>query len=157
MSRIVGSAAGEGAAYRVDLGLRPHGRDGALAVSLAEALRYYHGTAQDWELQVLIRSRAAAGSAQLFARFTMRARVASIARMRRSRARSRTFDSQSRRLIAITAPRARGFNVKLGRGGIREIEFIAQALQLAHGGRDAWLHAAAHAHLLWAASPTADC
>ena len=38
------------------------------------------------------------------------------------------------------------FDVKLGRGGIREIEFIAQALQLAHGGRDRWLRAGAHAH-----------
>ena len=61
VARIVGGQSGEGAAYRVDLRLRPFGRDGALATSLEEAVRYYRETAQAWELQTLIRSRAAAG------------------------------------------------------------------------------------------------
>src|SRR6185295_20330764 len=69
ISKLVGHPAGEGAAYRVDLRLRPHGRDGALACSLAEAQKYYSKTAQPWERQALIRSRAAAGSGALFARF----------------------------------------------------------------------------------------
>ena len=59
IARLVGQSGGEGAAYRVDLRLRPHGRDGALACSLQEAKRYYTHTAQDWERQTLIRSRAA--------------------------------------------------------------------------------------------------
>ncbi|HVG34381.1 MAG TPA: hypothetical protein VM911_15025, partial [Pyrinomonadaceae bacterium] len=46
VARVVGQPSGEGAAYRVDLRLRPHGRDGALASSLDEAVRYYRGTAQ---------------------------------------------------------------------------------------------------------------
>src|SRR5215510_16173901 len=71
IARIVGQSGGEGAAYRVDLRLRPHGRDGALACSLQEAERYYMNTAQDWERQALIRSRAAVGSAELFARFKL--------------------------------------------------------------------------------------
>lgn len=141
VSRIVGHPSGEEAAYRVDLRLRPHGRDGALAVSLTEAMRYYHNTAHAWELQVLIRSRAAAGSAQLFARFAdgVRARVyrsdetveRALSHVRLAKQKIDRFHSEE----------SRGFNVKLGRGGIREIEFIAQALQLAHGGRDPWLHA----------------
>ncbi|MBC7930867.1 MAG: hypothetical protein H7Z38_09930, partial [Rubrivivax sp.] len=141
VSRIVGHPSGEEAAYRVDLRLRPHGRDGALAVSLAEALRYYHETAHAWELQVLIRSRAAAGSAQLFARFSegVRERVyrpeetveSALTNVRLAKQKIDRFHTEE----------SRGFNVKLGRGGIREIEFIAQALQLAHGGRDTWLHA----------------
>lgn len=141
VSRIVGHPSGEEAAYRVDLRLRPHGRDGALAVSISEALRYYHETAHAWELQVLIRSRAAAGSAQLFARFSegVRARVyrpeetveRALMHVRLAKQKIDRFHSEE----------SRGFNVKLGRGGIREIEFIAQALQLAHGGRDSWLHA----------------
>ncbi|HEX8336231.1 MAG TPA: hypothetical protein VF621_05840, partial [Pyrinomonadaceae bacterium] len=141
VARIVGSPAGEGAAYRVDLRLRPHGRDGALAVSLAEALRYYREKAHAWELQVLIRARAAAGSQGLFARFSegLRARVygrgqtvaQALADVRLAKQKIDRFHSDE----------SRGFNVKLGRGGIREIEFIAQALQLAHGGRDAWLQA----------------
>ncbi len=72
VSKLVGQPAGESAAYRVDLRLRPHGRDGALASSLAEALKYYSKSAQAWERQALIRSRAAAGSNSLFARFASR-------------------------------------------------------------------------------------
>ena len=68
VARIVGQSGGEGAAYRVDLRLRPHGRDGALACSLDEATRYYARTAQDWERQVLIRARSAVGSTESFSR-----------------------------------------------------------------------------------------
>jgi glutamate-ammonia-ligase adenylyltransferase len=141
VARIVGQQKGEGAAYRVDLRLRPHGRDGALACSLAEAARYYRETAHPWELQVLIRARASAGSPELFARFAEDAhpRVyrpdVTIARaLADVRLSKQKIDRQH-------GETGGGFNVKLGRGGIREIEFIAQALQLAHGGRDTWLHA----------------
>jgi [glutamine synthetase] adenylyltransferase / [glutamine synthetase]-adenylyl-L-tyrosine phosphorylase len=142
ITKLVGQPAGEGAAYRVDLRLRPHGRDGALACSLDEALRYYAQSAQAWELQTLIRSRSAAGSNSLFSRFaetveeyiyrpdvSIRDALASVrlAKQKIDRHINRGHD---------------GFNVKLQRGGIREIEFIAQALQLAHGGRDEWLRVA---------------
>jgi len=141
ITRIVGQQSGEGAAYRVDLRLRPHGRDGALSCSLAEALRYYRAKAQAWELQTLIRSRAAAGTTTLYTRFAeeVRGRVythaASIEEaLRNVRLAKQKIDRQH-------SGSSRGFNVKLGRGGIREIEFIAQALQLAHGAEDIWLHA----------------
>ena len=49
--------------------LRPHGRVGALAISLDEAVNYYKQTAQSWERQVLIRSRASAGDAEIFHKF----------------------------------------------------------------------------------------
>lgn len=142
VSKLVGQPAGEGAAYRVDLRLRPHGRDGALACSLDEALKYYSKSAQAWELQALIRSRAAAGSNALFSRFgaavegyiyqpevSIKDALASV----------RLAKQKIDRKIEL---RNDGFNVKLQRGGIREIEFIAQALQLAHGGRDEWLRVA---------------
>src|SRR3977135_1130301 len=70
--RVVSEPVGEGAAYRIDVRLRPHGRDGALACSIDEAARYYDQAAQDWELQALIRARAAAGSQPLYARFAQR-------------------------------------------------------------------------------------
>ena len=140
IARLVGQSGGEGAAYRVDLRLRPHGRDGALACSLAEATRYYASSAQDWERQALIRSRAAAGSAELFAKFkeavtpyVFRPDVSVSAALESVRLAKQKIDRQTEKKS--------GFNVKLGRGGIREIEFIAQALQLAHGGRDDWLRA----------------
>lgn len=139
ITKLVGQPAGEGAAYRVDLRLRPHGRDGALACSLDEAVRYYAESAQAWELQTLIRSRAAAGSNLLFTRFAgaveehvYRPDISVADALASVRLAKQKIDRQIQK-------RDHGFNVKLERGGIREIEFIAQALQLAHGGRDEWL------------------
>jgi glutamate-ammonia-ligase adenylyltransferase len=151
--RIVSEPTGEGASYRIDMRLRPHGRDGALASSLDEAVRYYHQSAQDWELQTLIRSRAAAGSQSLYTTFAKQVgdRVFrpdmgvgdALANVR-----------QSKEKIDLQRERdGKGFNVKLGRGGIREIEFIAQALQVAFGGKDPWLRAP---HTLISLSRLAD-
>ena len=140
IARLVGQSGGEGAAYRVDLRLRPHGRDGALACSLQEAVRYYMLSAQDWELQTLIRSRAAAGSEELFSSFKA-AVAAQIFRPDVSISGALASVRLAKQKIDRQVEKKSGFNVKLGRGGIREIEFIAQALQLAHGGRDDWLRA----------------
>jgi len=139
ISKLVGHPAGEGAAYRVDLRLRPHGRDGALACSLDEALKYYNKSAQAWERQALIRSRAAAGSSLLFPRFAA-ALQPCIYRSDTSVKDALASVRLAKQKIDRNVERSNaGFNVKLQRGGIREIEFIAQALQLAHGGRDEWL------------------
>ncbi len=141
IARLVGQSGGEGAAYRVDLRLRPHGRDGALACSLQEATRYYERSAQDWERQALIRARAAVGSTNLFSRFkeavtpyVFRPDISVTDALANVRLAKQKIDRQTEKKS--------GYNVKLGRGGIREIEFIAQALQLAHGGRDDWLRVA---------------
>jgi glutamate-ammonia-ligase adenylyltransferase len=142
VARLVGHPAGEGAAYRVDLRLRPYGRDGTLASSLDEAVRYYCETAQAWELQALIRSRAAAGSSALYASFHQRV-LHRIYRTEETLAHALAQVKLAKQKIDREhAGASSGFNVKLGRGGIREIEFIAQALQLARGGRDQWLRAA---------------
>ena len=138
IARLVGQSGGEGAAYRVDLRLRPHGRDGALACSLQEGVRYYMSSAQDWERQTLIRSRAAAGSAELFNRFKESV-TSSVFRPDVSVSGALASVRLAKQKIDRHVEKKSGFNVKLGRGGIREIEFIAQALQLAHGGRDEWL------------------
>jgi len=138
IARLVGQSGGQGAAYRVDLRLRPHGRDGALACSLQEATRYYMHSAQDWERQALIRSRAAAGSAELFLQFK-EAVTPSVFRPNVSVSGALASVRLAKQKIDRQVEKKSGFNVKLGRGGIREIEFIAQALQLAHGGRDDWL------------------
>ena len=136
--RLAGQSAGDGAAYRVDLRLRPHGRDGALACSLDEATRYYSQTAQRWELQALIRSRASAGSAKLFSQFTTAVRP-NVFRTDVSVREALSSVRLAKQKIDRHNERRSGFNVKLSPGGIREIEFIAQALQLAHGGKDEWL------------------
>ncbi len=139
ITKLVGQPAGEGAAYRVDLRLRPHGRDGTLASSLSEAVKYYETSAQAWELQALIRSRASAGSTSLFSRFASAVEnfiYQPNVSVKDALASVRLAKQKIDRHIEA---RSNGFNVKLQRGGIREIEFIAQALQLAHGGLDDWL------------------
>ena len=135
---IAGGASGEGAAYRVDMRLRPHGSIGRLALSLGETIRYYQTEAREWEQQVMIRSRSIAGDIWVYKLFY-------------SNVESFVYQPDtdvvkclenvrlSRRIIEDPVPPGPGYNVKLGRGGIREIEFIAQALQLAYGGRDQWL------------------
>ena len=138
VTKLVGEPTGEGAAYRVDLRLRPHGSLGALTISLADTVRYFKTEARAWERQVLIRSRGCAGEIELFRQFfsdvedlvfskeeTVETALANVRR--------------SKEQIDLEQVDRRGYNVKLGRGGIREIEFLAQALQLAHGGRDRWL------------------
>src|SRR5262249_51351405 len=140
--RLVSEPTGEGASYRIDMRLRPHGREGSLACSLDEAVRYYRQNAQDWELQTLIRSRAAAGSQNLFSTF-MKCVTDRIFRPDVSVGDALNNVRRSKERIDLQREREqKGFNVKLGRGGIREIEFIAQALQIAFGGRDEWLRAA---------------
>ncbi|HEV7902820.1 MAG TPA: hypothetical protein VGO96_03175, partial [Pyrinomonadaceae bacterium] len=125
MTRLVGQQSGEGAAYRVDLRLRPHGRDGALSCSLAEALRYYRTTAQAWELQTLIRSRAAAGTPSLYARFAGEVRERVYSHAASVEAALSNVRLAKQKIDRQHADSTRGYNVKLGRGGIREIEFIA--------------------------------
>lgn len=138
VTKIVGQQTGEGAAYRVDLRLRPHGRIGALALSLKDTIRYYETEARKWEKQVLIRSRASAGIGEIYKHF-----FTAVADLVFSKDESIEDALESVRLskekINLGQTQNKGFNVKLGKGGIREIEFIAQALQLAYGGRDEWL------------------
>ncbi|HMQ05277.1 MAG TPA: hypothetical protein PKD26_15265 [Pyrinomonadaceae bacterium] len=151
-ARLVGKPGGEGAAYRVDLRLRPGGRVGALALSLAETIRYYLTEARSWEQQVLIRSRASAGSEAIFREFFTKVEDTVFHAARNAReALDEVF--RSKKKIDHERRTDRSFDVKLGRGGIREIEFLAQALQLAHGGTDRWLRAP---HTLISLSRLAD-
>ncbi|HVF46380.1 MAG TPA: hypothetical protein VNA17_02315, partial [Pyrinomonadaceae bacterium] len=152
ITKLVGSHGGEGGAYRVDLRLRPHGTMGPLAMSVADAVRYYQNEARAWERQVLIRSRTAAGDPRLFKTFfrvvedlvfsTNQSPEGSLENVRRSKA-----------LIDHGRPLRAGYDVKLGAGGIREIEFLSQALQLAYGGHDKWLR---NPHTLISLSRLAD-
>lgn len=138
VTKLVGQQAGEGAAYRVDLRLRPHGRIGALALSVRDTIRYYQTEARNWERQVLIRSRASAGEAELFKEFFTATENFVFSK-------DETVENAlenvrlSKEKINFEKSTGKGFDVKIGTGGIREIEFLAQALQLAYGGRDEWL------------------
>lgn len=139
--QMIGSNRGEGVVYRIDLRLRPYGRDGDLVWEVGRAADYYRDKAQNWERQALIRARAVAGSEAVVARFLDEVRasvfapstiVDSIAEVRKAK----------EKIDRALAEQTGGYNVKLGRGGIREIEFIVQALQLQHGGREPWIRSA---------------
>ena len=149
---LAGGQAGEGAAYRIDMRLRPHGSIGRLALSVDETIRYYQTDAREWERQVLIRSRPVAGDANVYKRFYSAVEPA-VFRRDADKTESLANVRQSKGRIEDPAAPGPGYNVKLGRGGIREIEFIAQALQLAHAGRDEWLR---HPHTLVSLSRLAD-
>lgn len=124
--------------YRVDLRLRPYGRDGEIAVRYERAAEYYRDKAQSWERQMLIRARAAAGSAGLVSRLMAELRD-TIFRAEPLAEAIRDVRSARDKIDRQEKVKSGGFNVKLGPGGIREIEFVAQALQLAYGGRDPWI------------------
>ena len=152
IAKLIGEQTGEGATYRVDLRLRPHGKVGPLSMSVKDTVRYYQTEAADWERQVLIRCRPGAGDAELFADFYSQVGPHVYAESQSVGSALRSV-RRSKQKIDLEHINSKGFDVKLGKGGIREIEFIAQALQLAYGGRDRWLRAP---HTLISLSRLAD-
>jgi len=125
----------EGHVFRVDMRLRPYGRVGALAVSMDSAISYYERAGQAWERQALIKARPIAGDIALGEQFIERTRPFTFPRY---------FDDETLEDIRATKQQMEarvgdrgetGREVKLGRGGIRDIEFTVQVLQLLNGGR----------------------
>ena len=129
----------EGSAFRVDLRLRPEGRMGAIILSLDRYRDYYAHRAELWERQALLKARVCAGEEGVGARFMALARevVYRPGLDARIVPAIRAMKYQIDRTLAVKG--AEATNVKLGRGGIREIEFLVQALELLYGGDDPWL------------------
>jgi glutamate-ammonia-ligase adenylyltransferase len=129
----------EGHAFRVDLRLRPEGRMGPVALSLPAYRRYLAERAELWERQALIKARHVAGDEAVGHAFEGLARsfVYRPGLDPRIVNEIRAMKRQIDRALRARGDEAR--NVKLGRGGIREIEFLVQALQLLYGGDDPWL------------------
>lgn len=136
--KTISSPLGEGAVFRIDLRLRPRGREGDLVVSLTEMLRYYRNEAQNWERQALIRARASAGDTALVERFLTELHD-QIYQTEPLIEALKSVKQTKEKIDSDLAKRSGGYNVKLGKGGIREIEFIVQALQICYGGKDSWL------------------
>ena len=129
----------EGQVFRIDLGLRPGGKDGDLVVSLGSAVAYYRTWAEPWERQALIKARPAAGSLELGKRLLDQVRPLVFAE-RADPYLPLEIAAMKDRIDAQLAHAGRAeSDIKLGRGGIRELEFAVQALQLLHGGTDPWL------------------
>jgi glutamate-ammonia-ligase adenylyltransferase len=140
-TQILSRMTAEGRVFRIDLRLRPQGGEGEPAIGLSQALRYYAQTAHDWERQALIKARYSAGSAAL-AREFLRGVQACIYRQQVNFAAVETaLDTRER--ISALRQQALGesgrIDVKLDRGGIRDIEFLVQCLQRVYGGSEPWL------------------
>jgi len=138
----VSRATPEGALFRIDLRLRPEGNDGPLARSLESCENYYAQWGQTWERMMLIKARCVAGDTTLAGEFHD---MVQPFRYPRSLGEGvlREIAAMKRRIEAeVVKSGELERNVKLGRGGIREIEFIAQTLQLLHAGRQPFLQGA---------------
>jgi [glutamine synthetase] adenylyltransferase / [glutamine synthetase]-adenylyl-L-tyrosine phosphorylase len=125
----------EGFVFRVDMRLRPYGESGALVHNFAALEEYYQDQGRDWERYALIKARPVTGdphdAAELMASlrpFVFR-RYVDFGVIESLRGMKQMISSEVRR-------RGLQDNVKLGHGGIREVEFIAQCFQLIRGGRD---------------------
>jgi glutamate-ammonia-ligase adenylyltransferase len=125
----------EGHLFRVDMRLRPESGAGPLARSLQSYLLYYESRGELWERQMLIKARPVGGDPQLGEAF-----VQAIQPFVYPRAfLEHPAESITRMKARIESTLGDATNVKLMPGGIRDIEFIVQALQLLHGGKDAAL------------------
>jgi glutamate-ammonia-ligase adenylyltransferase len=120
--------------YRVDLRLRPHGAQGALAICVDDALQYYDVMGRTWERQALIKARPVAGDLELGERFLARLepwvyrRYLGLADIAEIKALKRRIEHRAR------SAGEEAYNVKTGHGGIRDIEFAIQFLQLLNAG-----------------------
>jgi glutamate-ammonia-ligase adenylyltransferase len=128
-----------GALFRIDLRLRPEGTAGPLARSIDSMENYYAGFGETWERLALIKARGIAGSRELAYEF-LRQHQPFIFPKSPTRDVLEEIGSIKRRIERdIVGHENIGRDVKLGAGGIREIEFVVQALQLLHGARHAFL------------------
>ncbi|MBH8611556.1 bifunctional [glutamate--ammonia ligase]-adenylyl-L-tyrosine phosphorylase/[glutamate--ammonia-ligase] adenylyltransferase [Pseudomonas mohnii] len=125
----------DGFVFRVDMRLRPYGSSGALVLSFNALEQYYQDQGRDWERYAMIKSRVVAGDQvagaqlqELLRPFVYR-RYLDFSAIEALRTMKQLIQQEVRR-------KGMADNIKLGSGGIREVEFIAQAFQLIHGGRD---------------------
>ncbi|MCA9177528.1 MAG: bifunctional [glutamate--ammonia ligase]-adenylyl-L-tyrosine phosphorylase/[glutamate--ammonia-ligase] adenylyltransferase [Planctomycetales bacterium] len=130
--RLLTESTEHGAAYRVDLRLRPHGDQGPLVMSFDAAQRYYDVSGRTWERQAFVKARTCAGDKAagdefiarlqpwIYQRYLSRADISGIKALKRK--------------IERRAEQAYVRDLKTGHGGIRDIEFVIQFLQLLNGG-----------------------
>ena len=123
--------------YRVDLKLRPWGKSGPLFLSVDETESYYEASTEAWERLAWLRARCIAGNEQIGRDFLARMRPFTFMRSLSSADLERFVGIKEE--MAKIRERSGQWHVKLGRGGIRDIEFFIQILQLVNGGKHAGL------------------
>jgi len=123
--------------FQVDFRLRPQGKQGILVPSMSGALEHYLLRGRAWERQMLLKCRPVAGERSEGSAFVRELRPFVFRRFLDFQAIAELREMRSRILTEAVPfrPGARRFDVKLGIGGIREVEFIVQSMQLIYGGR----------------------
>lgn len=136
MMRVAGDAF-----FTVDAGLRPEGRSGELVRTLESHVAYYQRWAKTWEFQALLKARAAAGDAELGEAY-----LTALMPMVWAACEREDFvvevQAMRRRVEELVPSDVRGRELKLGSGGLRDVEFAVQLLQLVHGRNDESLRVA---------------
>ncbi|NML49475.1 bifunctional [glutamine synthetase] adenylyltransferase/[glutamine synthetase]-adenylyl-L-tyrosine phosphorylase [Streptomyces sp. R302] len=139
LMRICSETTVEGTIWPVDANLRPEGRNGPLVRTLSSHVAYYQRWAKTWEFQALLKARPVAGDPELGSAY-----VDALSPMVWQAAERENFvtDVQAmRRRVVENIPAAQvDRELKLGPGGLRDVEFAVQLLQLVHGRSDATLH-----------------
>ncbi|WP_305733523.1 bifunctional [glutamate--ammonia ligase]-adenylyl-L-tyrosine phosphorylase/[glutamate--ammonia-ligase] adenylyltransferase [Trichlorobacter ammonificans] len=129
----------DGFVFRVDVGLRPEGKSGDMAVSLRSAEIYYESWGQSWERTAMLKARPVAGSKELGEQL-LQTLSPFVYRKYLDYTLIEDMKLMKQKIDASLARNREGEqNLKLGRGGIREIEFFIQALQLVYAGKTAKL------------------
>jgi glutamate-ammonia-ligase adenylyltransferase len=142
-ARVAGEAmrVASAACFAVDAGLRPEGRSGELVRTVESHIAYYERWAKTWEFQALLKARAAVGDAELAERY-----LAALMPMVWVACEREDFvvevQAMRRRVEQLVPSEVRAREIKLGSGGLRDVEFAVQLLQLVHGRGDESLHVA---------------
>jgi [glutamine synthetase] adenylyltransferase / [glutamine synthetase]-adenylyl-L-tyrosine phosphorylase len=127
--------------FEVDAALRPEGKHGQLVRTLDSHIAYYQRWAKTWEFQALLKARPAAGDADLG-----RAYIEALMPMVWTASQREDFvpevQAMRRRVEELVPAGVRAREIKLGTGGLRDVEFAVQLLQLVHGRNDESLHVA---------------
>ena len=135
ISRVLNAAAPEPGLWEVDANLRPEGRDGPLVRTLESHLSYYQRWASSWEFQALLKARALAGNPELGRRYEE-----AVAPLIWSSSERDGFvesvQAMRRRVTSNIPSHEEARQLKLGTGGLRDVEFTVQLLQLVHGRID---------------------
>lgn len=135
VTELISGGAHEPALWEIDTALRPEGKSGALVRTIDEFVQYYQKVAHNWEFQALLKARPIAGCPELCEQFednvspfvwTAGARSGFVSEVR----------SMRRRVVSLIPKNELDRHIKLGPGGLRDVEFTVQLLQLVHGPHD---------------------
>ena len=135
VTKALGQVTEDGFVFRVDLRLRPEGNSGEMAHSLLAAEIYYESWGQSWERSAMLKARPVAGSKDL-GEYLLQRLEPFIYRRHLDYAMIEDIKTMKQKIdYSLTREREGALNLKLGKGGIREIEFFIQALQLIYAGK----------------------